>query len=127
MKKSLNTFLMQLLGYCRFLDPIWLQKTVFWTNIKENVFFSIQYLNIFKFTATFVDDLCVLSYKKSRNGCKTFFMNATKNKNTFFQKKVLVSLKMPKIAPLNTLKLFFSKMFYYVFVTFVNNAFATIS
>ena len=34
---------------------------------------------------------------------------------------------MPKIAPFNTLKLFFCKMFYYFFVTFMKNAVATIS
>ena len=44
----------------------------------------------------------------------------------FAKKKVVGCSKMPKIAPLNTLKLFFGKMFYF-FVTFMKNTFATIS
>ena len=48
--------------------------------------------------------MCVLSFKKSRNVCNSIFMNVTKNNKTCCQKNVLVFSKMPRIAPLNTLK-----------------------
>ena len=60
----------KVLVFLRFLDQIRLTKTGFWTNIEINVFFSIQYLNILQFIKTVVDNMCVLFYKKSRQGCK---------------------------------------------------------
>ena len=47
MKKSLKKNILDgKFDFCRFLDQIWLQKTVLWTNIEKNVFL-IQYLNIY--------------------------------------------------------------------------------
>ena len=74
MKKSLNTFLgMNILFFDMFLDWIWLQKTVFWTNIKIKYFFSIWQFNILQFTKTFVNRMGNFSFKKQINGCNIIF------------------------------------------------------
>ena len=59
----INTFfLYNNFGFCKFLDQIRLQKTVFWTYIKNNVFFSIKCLNIFILTKPFVDKMCIFFF-----------------------------------------------------------------
>ena len=72
--------------FCRFLNQIRLQKTVFWTSMEWN-FFSIQYWNILQFTKTFFDNMCVLSYTKSRKGCKSIFHDCNKKIIKHFAKK----------------------------------------
>ena len=37
------------------------------------MFFSIQYLNILQLPKTFVENTCIFSYEKSRNGSKSIF------------------------------------------------------
>ena len=58
--------------------------------------FSIQYFYILQFTITFVDNMCDLAFKKSRNGSNSIFMNVTKNNQTFCQKKCFSLLKNAK-------------------------------
>ena len=67
---------MEILVYCRFLDQIWLQKTVSWTNIED--FFLIQYFNILQFTKTVVDNMCVLSFLKIKKWLKRHFYECDK-------------------------------------------------
>ena len=95
--------------------------------------------------------MCVLSYKKSRNGCKSifhaqhcagiskyalknqemvanaFFMNAIKKIIKHFAKKSFSVFKNAKNSTFEHTKTLVGKMFYYFFVTFMKNAFATIS
>ena len=68
--------------------------------------------------------MCVLSNQEMV--AKAFFINIKKN-TTFGQKKALVSSKVLYLAFLNTLKLFFGKMFYYFGVTFMKNTYSIIS
>ena len=53
----------------------------------SETFFSIQYWNILQFTKTFFDNMCVLSYKKSRNGWKSIFHECNKKIIKHFAKK----------------------------------------
>ena len=127
-KKSLNNFFWWKFW---FFEGFWIKfgskKLVFGLTSK-NIFFSMQYLNILQTIKTVVDNMCVLFYKKSRNGWKSIFHECDgKIIKHFTKKKVLGCSKVLFLAFLNTLKLFFGKMFYYFFVTFMKNAFATIS
>ena len=63
--------------FCRFLDQIWLKKTVLWTNITQ-MLFLIQYGNILQFTKTFAYNMCILSLKNQKRVEKAFFMTMTK-------------------------------------------------
>ena len=106
-KKSLNTFFLDdNFVFCRFLDQIWLQKTVFWTNIKK-MFFSIQYLNILQLPKTFVDNTCVLSYKKTRNGDKSIFYECDKKIIKHLAKKSFTVFKNAKNSRFEHTKTFF--------------------
>ena len=69
----------------------------------------------------------VLSLKNQEMGSKTFFMEVTKNNKTFGQKNVLMCSKVTFLAFLNTPKLFFGQMGYYIFVTVMKKAFENIS
>ena len=63
---------MKILVFCRFLDQIRLQKTVFWTNTKK-MFFSIQYLNILQFIKLLLTPCAFCFIKKIINDCKSIF------------------------------------------------------
>ena len=67
--------------------------------------------------------MCVLSYKKSRNGCESIFHECDKKIIKHLAKKSFSVFKGAKRAPLKTLKLFFDKMFYYFSIEFMKNAF----
>ena len=77
---------MKILFFCRFLDQIRLQKTVFWTNIEQNIY-SIPYLNMLQFIKTVVDTMCGLFYEKKRNGCHSIFHECDKKIIKPFAKK----------------------------------------
>ena len=114
-KKSLNNFFLdENFGFLKVLDHNWFQKTVFGLTSKK-MFLLIQYLNILQFIRTVVDNMCVLFYKKSRNGCKSIFNDCDKKKTkkNILPKKVLACSKVFFLAFFNTPKLFFVKMFYY--------------
>ena len=97
----------------------------FWIKFgSKNVFFNpiFKYSTIYK--KNVVDTICVLFSNKSRNGCNRIIHECDKKIiNHFAKKKVLGCSKMPKIAHLNTLKLFFGKIFYYFLGTFMKNVF----
>ena len=90
------------------------------------MFFSIQYLNILQFTKTVVDNMCVLFYKKLRNGCKSIFHEYDKKIIKHFTKKNVSVFKNAKNSIFEHTNIFFGKMFYYFFIVFMKNGFGTI-
>ena len=122
MKKSVKKY-MKILVSCRFLDQIRLQNC-FWTNIERKKLLT-QYFNNLQFTKTFADNICILSLKKSKMIAKAFFMNMTKQNNTFFY--VLVCSKVLFLAILKHTKTFLlAKCFIIYYVIFMNTVFLTI-
>ena len=71
--------------------------------------------------------MCVLSYKKLRNGCKSIFHECDKKIIKHFAKKSVSVFKNAKNSTFEHTKTLFGKMFYNFFIAFTKNAFATIS
>ena len=72
--------------------------------------------------------MCNLVFrKKSRNGCKSIFHECDTKKIKHFTKNSFRVFKGDIFCIFENPKTFFGKMFYNFFVTFMKNAFATIS
>ena len=113
--------------FCFFVG-FWIKfgsRNLFFGLTSEKMFFSIQYLNILQFTKTFVDNIWVLSFKKSRNGCKSIFHECDKKIIKHFANQSFSVFKGAIFGIFEHTKTFFGKMFYNFFVTFMKNAFAT--
>ena len=113
---STHFFWMKIVSFCRFLDQIRLQKSVGTKNVFLNPIF--KYL---QFTKEIIDNMCGLSYKKINKWLQKHFswMWRRKNNKTFCQKKFFFKFKNAKIAPLNTLKLFFWQKCFIIFFSVV--------
>ena len=100
----LPVFWMKIFVFCRFLDQIRLQKTVFWTN--RDVF-VIQYLNILQLIKTVVDAMCVLFYKKIKNWLQKHFSWDWQKIIKYFAKKSIRVFKCAIFGILEHPKTFF--------------------
>ena len=121
---------MTLMVFCRFLDKIWLQKTVCQTNIGKKIFFFLFFNQIFTFLIIkdfFKDNLCIfLKYKINKWLKKHFHEFDTKIIKRFAEKRFSV-FKIPNIAPSNTLKLSLAKYFVIFFCCNHNKLFCIYS
>ena len=70
--------------------------------------------------------MCVLLYKKSRNGCKSIFHECDKTIKHFAKKSFSV-FKNVKNSSFEHTKTFFGEIFYNFFIALMKNSFATIS
>ena len=89
---------------------------------------SIRYLNILQFTKTLADNMCVLSLKKWKNGCKSIFDEY--DKKNILPKKSFTVFKCAMLGLYEHNKFFcnfFSFFFFFFFVTFMKNSFVTSS
>ena len=89
-------------------------------------FFSIQFWNILKFTKTFFDNMCVLSYKKSINGFKSIFHEYVKKIIKHFAKKNVSMFKSAIFCIFEHTKKNFCLNVLLFFIVFMKNAFETI-